>query len=197
VAGIGGDDAIGPALAGRMFERRIVFLHGSLDDRRAGDLAIALMALDAEGDDPIALHIDCSEGSLDGAFAVIDVIGLLEVPVHATCVGRVEGPVCGVLAICDHRRATMNTRFRLGAGDERFEGTVRDVAAHVERFRERLDRFVSGLADATGRPAATVAGDVAAGRHLDAEAALRYGLIDEVIDRPDAEVVPLIGPRAD
>jgi hypothetical protein len=93
----GADDAIRASLAGRMFERRAIFLHGALDDRAAGELAIALMALDAEGDGPIALTIDCADGTLDGALASIDTIDLLGVPVHATCVGRVEGPACGVL----------------------------------------------------------------------------------------------------
>jgi ATP-dependent Clp protease, protease subunit len=184
------DDEIRPTLAGRMFERRFVFLHGVLDDRRAGELAMALMALDAEGDGPIALQVDCAEGTLDGALALIDAIDLLGVEVHATCVGRVEGPACGVLAACDHRRASKNTRFRLSAPRERFDGNLADAATQLERYRSRLGRFVATIADATGRSAETVAEDVAAGRYLDAEGSLRYGLIDEVIDRPDARVVP-------
>jgi ATP-dependent Clp protease protease subunit len=186
----GADDAIRASLAGRMFERRAIFLHGALDDRAAGELAIALMALDAEGDGPIALTIDCADGTLDGALASIDTIDLLGVPVHATCVGRVEGPACGVLAVCDRRRASKNTRFRLCAPRERLDVAAHDTAVQLERLRSRLGRYVARLADATGRPSRSVADDVAGGRILDAEGALRYGLIDEIIDRPDADVVP-------
>ena len=191
------DGGLPGSLAGRMFDRRVVFLHGALDDRLAGELSIALMTLDAEGNGPISLHIDCAEGTFDGALAVMDVIDLLGVPVHATCVGRVEGPCCGVLAVCDHRRASMNTRFRLGAPRERFEGTVRDAAAQLEQLQARVARFVARLAGATGWPVERVADDVAAGRYLGADEALRYGLIDEVIDRPDAPVIPLPGRAGD
>jgi ATP-dependent Clp protease protease subunit len=187
------DDTIRSLLAVRMFDRRVVFAHGVLDDRAAGELAIALMTLDAEGDDPIELLIDCWDGTLDGALASIDTVDLLGVPVHATCVGRVEGPACGLLAVCDQRRATSNTRFRISAPHERFEGTTRDALAQLEELESRLGRFVARLADATGRPLRSVADDVAGSRLLDAEGALRYGLLDEVIDRPDAEIVPFRG----
>ncbi len=103
----------------------------------------------------------------------------------------------GVLAACDQRRATKNTRFRVSAPEERFDASFRDAAAQLERLRSRMDRFVARLADATGRSPETVADDVAAGRSLDAEGALRYGLLDEVIDRPDARVIPLPGRRPD
>src|SRR2546430_7030452 len=75
-----------------MFERRLVYVRAPLDDRRAGEVTAQLMTLDAEGDDPVSVLIDCADATLDGAFAVVDTIDLLGVPVHATCIGRVEGP---------------------------------------------------------------------------------------------------------
>jgi ATP-dependent Clp protease protease subunit len=175
----------------RSLERRQVFLRGPLDDDAAGQLAIALMTLDATGDGPISLHIDAAEGTLEGAFAVIDTIDLLGVPVYATCVGRADGPAAGVLAACDQRRASRSARIRLAAPSSSFHGSAARAEEWLRAHRDRVERYVQRLSEATGQPRERVEGDLAAERWFDAEEALRYGLLDEVIGRPPAEVVPL------
>ena len=54
-------------LRAQLFERRLLFLTGGLDDRAAGDIAAQLMTLDASGDEPVQLHVDSAGGSLDAA----------------------------------------------------------------------------------------------------------------------------------
>lgn len=179
------------ALRERMLERRQVFLRGPLDDAAGGQLAIALMTLDATGDDPISLHVDAAGGTLEGAFAVIDTIDLLGVPVHATCVGRADGPAAGVLAACDQRRASRSARIRLAAPSSSFQGSAAQAQEWLRAYRDRVERYVQRLSEATGQPRQRVEADLEAKRWFDAEEALRYGLVDEVIGRPPAEVVPL------
>ena len=52
-------------LRAQLFERRIVFLRGPLDDAVAGDIAAQLMTLDASGDEPVQLHVDSPGGPLE------------------------------------------------------------------------------------------------------------------------------------
>lgn len=177
-------------LVDSMFDRRILFLSGVLDDRKAGELAIAMMSL-GTSDEPITLHIDSPGGALDAALTVMDAIDTSSVPVHAMCSGRVEGSAIGVLAACARRRATGNAHFRLHVARDPFSGRASDAEEWLQRLRHRLERFVSRLSQATGQDEERVRADLEAGRHLDAEEALRYGLIDEVLGRPDAEVIPL------
>lgn len=179
------------SLTESMFERRVLFLSGDLDDRRTGDLAMALMALDAEGEEPITLRIDSSGGPLEASLSVMDTIDLLSVPVHATSSGRVEGSAIGVLAVCERRRASANARFRLGLPQDSFAGAATDAENWIRQHRDRLDRFVARLSEACGQPSERLHADIETGRYLDAEEALRYGLIDEVLGRRDADVVPL------
>jgi len=163
-----------------LFDRRVVLLSRRLDAETTNRAAAELMTLDALGDEPIELQIDCAEGELEAALSLMDVIDLVGVPVHATARGLVGGPAVGVLAVSTHRRATQHASFRLYEPKASFRGNAGDLAQWADHSLERSRLFCHRLAAAVHRPAEHVEADVAAGRFLSAEEALAYGLIDEI-----------------
>jgi ATP-dependent Clp protease, protease subunit len=163
-----------------MLSQRIVNLRGELDEQLAGQVAMELMSLDASGDEHITLYVDSAGGTLDAAFIVIDVIDLLGVPVHTTCLGRAEGAGVGVVAVSDHRFCSPHARFRLSEPVAEAHGRAQDMLRFAEQQRSQLDRFVTRLAGATGRPHEHVEADLASGLYLEAAQALEYGLVDEI-----------------
>ncbi len=167
-------------LRAQLFDRRIVFLRGPLDDANAGDVAAQLMTLDASGDEPVQLHVDSPGGALEPGFVLIDTVGLLGVTVQAVCVGRAEGTAVGVFAAAEHRRAAPHARFRLCQPDERVGGVAAELASWVAHRQRMLDDFHRHLASATGRPFEQVEADTGIGRYLTAEDAVEYGLVHEV-----------------
>jgi ATP-dependent Clp protease protease subunit len=167
----------------QLWDRRVVMLSGELDDISATAASTELMALDASGDDPVTLQVDCGGGSLTAALMVIDVVDLLGVPVHVRCAGRAEGPAVGIVAVAPLRSATPHARFRLGLPDSEFAGRADDVERAVREHQRQVEVFVRRLADATGRPFERVEADLERREYLDADAALAYGLIDQ-IERP-------------
>lgn len=167
-------------VSARLFDRRVVFLRGELDDRMAGQVVAQLMTLDATGDDVVDLHVDSAEGTLEAAFSVMDTIDLLGVPVHATCVGRAEGPAVGVVAVAERRRAAPHARFRLCEPRSSFEGRAADLERWARHRQAQLAGFVARLAEATGRPGEHLEADLCSGRYLDATEAVSYRLVDEV-----------------
>ena len=189
----GAGDRTGFTVQDRLFEQRILFLWGDLDDAAGAHLAAQLMTLDASGDDPVQLHIDSPGGTLEAAFCVIDVIDLLGVDVIATCVGQAAGPALGPLAVSHHRRATPHARFRLQGPVGEMTGHARDLDAWATHHRAQVDRFCERLAAAVRRPVDVVADDLASGRFLDAAQAVDYGLVDEVCGR-NARIYPMPGP---
>jgi hypothetical protein len=60
----------------KLFERRIVLVTGRLDADLAAEAAAALMTLDAIGDEPIELHVNSPDGTLESAFVLIDTLDL-------------------------------------------------------------------------------------------------------------------------
>ncbi len=187
------DRDLSEALAQRLFEQRVVVLHGTLDDMAATRVAAELMTLDAQGDSAVSVRIDCADGRLDLALTLMDVVELLGVPVRALCLGQVGGAALGVLAVCSHRAAMPSTRLQLREPPTRMEAAARNVAQWAQVRADERARFCSRLAAAVGKPVSTVADDLAAGLFMGAEDALAYGLLDEIC-RPDAEIRHMPGP---
>jgi ATP-dependent Clp protease, protease subunit len=180
-------------LSQRLFEQRVVLLHGALDDVTVSRVAAELMTLDAEGDAAVSLRLDCAAGDLSAALTLMDVIELLGVPTRALCLGQVGGAAVGILAVCSHRAAMPSTRFALREPRTHMEATARDVGYWAQLRADERERFCARVAAATGKSADEVAHDMDGALHMDSEEALAYGLIDEIC-RPDAEIHQLPGP---
>jgi ATP-dependent Clp protease protease subunit len=180
-------------LEGHLFDRRIVSLRGPLDHSTATRIASQLMTLDATGDDAVQLQLDSEGGSLEAAFAVIDVIDALGVPVHVTCLGRVEGSAAVVGAVCSRRLAMPHTRFRVSDPDVEFEARASQVASLVRYHREGFLRYHERLALATGRSLDAVTAACTEGRFMDSSEAIGFGLVDEIVRSQRAPIRSLPG----
>jgi len=195
LAGLSGSpSALSDVLGQRLFEQRVVLLHGPLNDLSVTRASAELMTLDADGDDPVTLRVDCGEGGLAHALTLMDVVELMGVPVRAFCLGQVGEGAVGVVAVCARRAALPNTRFTLR---EPVSGAVapvhvRNVAQWAELRADERDRFCTRVAVAAGRAVDEVRDDLVRGRFLGADEAVRYGLVDEVCG-PGADIKKLPG----
>jgi ATP-dependent Clp protease, protease subunit len=169
-----------PWLQEKLFERRIVFVTGRLDDAVAGHAAAQIVTLDASGDEPIDVVLSSADGTLEAAFVLIDVIDGARATVRVHCQGQVGGPAVGVAAAADQRTAAAHTTFRLSAPDAHVAGRPGEIAARSRQHRELLWRFQARVAKTTGRAVEDVADDMRRARYLDAREAVDYGLIDAI-----------------
>jgi ATP-dependent Clp protease protease subunit len=190
-----GPEPLSDIVARRLLAQRVVLLHSPLDDFSVTRMAAELMTLDAEGDDPVTLRVDCGEAALAPALTLMDVIELMGVPVRALCLGQVGSGAIGVVAVCAHRSAMPSTRFSLSEPVTSLEAHVRNVAQWAELRAGERQRFCARVGAATGQTPATVESDLERGRFMGSEEALGYGILDEVA-RPDAPVrhLPGTGP---
>ena len=168
----------------RLYARRSVWLPTVLDDEAANRVAVAVMALDAESDDPIELVINSPGGPLDAGLAVIDALDVLRAPVTTLCLGQAAGTAAAVLA-CGRggRRATPTARLCLRLGPAEFRGYASRVREDANQLLQRRDQLALRLAAATGQLPAVIAMDLDDGRFMTAEQAIGYGLVDELATR--------------
>ena len=176
----------------QLFDRRMLVVAGVLDEQRAGEVAAQLMTLDASGDGAITLQLDATCEGLDPAFTLIDTIDLLGVPVQATCIGRVEGPMVGVLAVAHRRAIAPHGRVHLCDPKATIGGSASDIERWAKYYADQLLRFQRRLAEATHRPLEQIEADMQAGRYFNAEEAVAYGIADEIA-RPTASIRRLPG----
>ena len=147
------------------------------------------MTLDAEGDDPVTLRVDCGEAALAPSFTLMDVIELMGVPGGRSASGRWRGR---------HRLvAVAPTGPPCRAPGSRCPsprpaaGHVRNVAQWAELRARNGGASAHAWAPPAGPPPRSRQ-DMKRGRFLGAEEAVGYGIVDEVC-RPDAAVTACRG----
>jgi ATP-dependent Clp protease, protease subunit len=167
----------------RLFEQRVVFLRGALEETTADDLIAQLLALDHERDDPITLLIDSPGGNTFGMFALHDVMVSLRSPVDTRCVGLAASAGAFLLATGTGTRsahANASVMFHQPWGGTGRRSAV-DIARQAEMFTATRRRKQAILAERTGQPYERIARDLDRDLWLTADEALAYGAIDEVI----------------
>ncbi len=165
----------------RLFESRILYLKGAIEDTDADALVAEMLALDAESDEDITLYVNSPGGIISGLFAIYDTIQLLRSKVNTRCVGMAASAAAVILASgTGTRSATENARIMIHQPLGGARGSARDIeiqAQNIVFLRERLNEI---LADKTGQPIERIREDTDRDFWLTAGEAKAYGLIDEV-----------------
>jgi ATP-dependent Clp protease, protease subunit len=167
----------------RLFERRIVFLRGALEETTADDLIAQLLVLDHKSDEDVTMIIDSPGGNTFGMFALHDVIVTMRSRVDTRCVGLAASAGAFLLATgTGVRSATANSRIMF---HQPWGGTGRrtaiDIAKQAELFTATRRRMQAILAERTGQSYERIERDIDRDYWLTAEEALEYGAIDEVV----------------
>lgn len=172
-------------LAERLLAQRIVLASGVLDDDAAGRLSAQLLALAAEGDDPVRLEMQNLRAELSAALSVMGVLDTARTPVHAYASGETNGAALGVLASCSRRSAYPNASFTLTEPRAQFGGSVTAVTEREQHVRRMTDSLFFRLAEVTGREVDEIRDDARHGRTFTVAEAIGYGLVTERVTRPE------------
>lgn len=168
----------------RLLKDRIIFLGSEITDDEA-NLVIAQM-LFLEADDPdkdIYLYINSPGGSVSAGLAIYDTMQYIKCEVNTICMGMAASMGAFLLAAGakGKRKALPNSEIMIHQPSGGARGQASDVKIHAEhiiRTRQKLNEI---LAERTGKSVEQVAVDTERDNYLSAEAALEYGLIDEII----------------
>ncbi|MGA0829814.1 MAG: ATP-dependent Clp protease proteolytic subunit [Nitriliruptoraceae bacterium] len=166
----------------RLFESRILFLKGPLEDDVADNLVAQLLALDAESPEDITLYVNSPGGIITGMFALYDSVHQLRSKVNTRCIGLAASAAAFLLCTgTGTRSATENARIMIHQPLGGARGTARDIeiqARNIVWMRERINEIMAGR---TGRPLEQIQRDTDRDFWMTAEEAREYGLIDEVV----------------
>ena len=165
----------------KLYENRILYLRGPIEDTVADTLVAQMMSLDADNDKDITLYINSPGGIVSGMFAIYDVMHLMNSKVHTVCVGMAASAAAFLLATASGTRAaTPNARimFHQPLGGARGQAIdIQIQAQQIVFLRERLNEI---LAERTGQSLERIQKDTDRDYWLSAQEAVEYGAIDEV-----------------
>jgi ATP-dependent Clp protease, protease subunit len=170
----------------RLFEERIVYLAGAVDDEAAHRITAQLLLLAA--DDPtrdITFYVNSPGGSVTAGMAIYDTMQLVTPDVATWAVGLAGsmGQFLLTAGAPGKRYALPHARILLHQPSASLGGTATDVTIRAGLFGEMKREIAELTALHSGQPVEAVTADSDRDRWFDAEQARAYGLVDHVAGR--------------
>ena len=171
-----------------LLENRIVFLDGPINDPVANLIVMKLLFLQSENrNQDIHLYINSPGGSVTATLAIYDTMQFLECEIATYCVGLAASGGASVLAggSKGKRFALPHSKMMIHQPYGQVGGQVSDIeilAQDILRTRQLLNEV---LAKHTGQPLERIEKDTERDRYLTAAEAKEYGLVDEVLMKPE------------
>ncbi len=171
-----------------LLENRVIFLVGEINFNSATRVIMQMLHLqNLKKDMPINLYINSPGGSVDDTLAIYDTMQYLNCPVATYCIGRAQSGGAIVLAagaegkrfILPHAKVMIHQPY---GG---VTGQTTDVLIQAEEILRSKRQINELLAKHTGKTADEVEADSERDRYFNAEEALAYGLVDEVVGKKD------------
>ena len=172
----------------RLLKDRIIMLTEDVNHVTASSIVAQLLFLESEDPDKeISFYINSPGGSITDGMAIVDTMRYIKCPISTICVGMAAS-MGAVLLVCGDkgkRFATTNSEIRINqpliSGGLSGQATeIKIHADHILRTRSRLNKLLS---EQTGQDLETIEKDTERDNYMLAEEALKYGLIDGILDK--------------
>lgn len=170
----------------RLLKERIIFLSGEINNEMADLIVAQLLFLEAEDPDKdIQIYINSPGGSVSSGFAIYDTIQYIKPDVSTICVGLAASMGAFLLA-----SGTKGKRYALPNADIMIhqplggtQGQAEDIRIQAEKILEIRKRINKILSEKTGQDIEIINRDTDRDYYLNAEEAVKYGLIDKVMEK--------------
>ncbi|MHB8188891.1 MAG: ATP-dependent Clp protease proteolytic subunit [Ferrimicrobium sp.] len=174
-----------------LLRERIIVLGTPIDDAIANLVCSQLLYLEYEDlDREISLYINSPGGEITGLFAIYDTMRFIRPDVSTFCFGQAASAAAVILAAGTpgKRYALPHARVLLHQPYGGVGGQATDIELQAKEILRMRDLLNEMLASATGQTVEKIASDTDRDFILEADQAVSYGIIDEVISTRDAVV---------
>ena len=170
----------------RLLKDRIILIGEEVSDHLANLIVAQLLFLESEDPDAdIYIYINTPGGSVTAGMAIYDTMQFIKPDVATICVGQAASMGALLLAAGSKgkRSALPHARILIHQPIGAVQGQATDVEIHAKeilRMRETCNKI---LAHHTGQNMKKIVSDTERDTFLDADQAMKYGLIDRVIKK--------------
>ncbi len=171
-----------------LLKERIIFLGTGIDDQVANVIVAQLLFLNHE--DPereIQMYINSPGGVIYAGLAIYDTMQMITNPISTLAVGVTAsfGTVLLTAGTKGRRFALPNATIHMHQPLGGAQGQATDIEIQAKQIL-RLKALLNGvMAKHTGQPLEVIERDLDRDYYLDAQQAVAYGLVDQVLQIPE------------
>lgn len=172
----------------RLLKDRIIFIGTPIDDYVANSVVAQMLFLASEDSEKdISLYINSPGGSVTAGMAIFDTMQFIKPQVSTICVGLAAsmGSLLLTAGAKGKRFALPNSEIMIHQPLGGVRGQASDIKIHAEWILKTRHKLNTIYAERTGQPLNRIEKDTDRDNWMSAEEAKEYGLIDDVILRPD------------
>ena len=171
----------------RLLKDRIIFLGEEINDVTANLVVAQLLFLAAEDPEKdINLYINSPGGSVTAGMAIYDTMQYIAPDVSTICIGMAASMGAFLLAggAKGKRYALPNAEFMIHQPLGGARGQATDIQIQAEQILKIKEKMNRMLSENTGKDFAQVCLDTERDNYMSAQEAKEYGLVDEVVKKP-------------
>jgi len=169
----------------RLLQDRIVFLGTQVNDEVANSIVAQLLYLqsvDPKAD--VSLYINSPGGSVTAGLAIYDTMQFISCDVATYCIGQCAsmGAVLLTAGAPGKRYALPNSRVMIHQPLAGMQGTAEEIMIHVKEYKLIKEKLNNILIKHSGRSMEEIKRDTDRDNFMSAEEAMKYGLVDQVVE---------------
>jgi ATP-dependent Clp protease protease subunit len=171
-----------------LLKERIIFLGTGIDDQVANVIVAQLLFLNHEDPEKeIQMYINSPGGVIYAGLAIYDTMQMISNPISTVAVGVTAsfGTVLLTAGTKGRRFALPNATIHMHQPLGGAQGQATDIEIQAKQIL-RLKALLNGvMAKHTGQPLEIIERDLDRDYYLDAQQAVTYGLVDQVLQVPE------------
>ncbi len=170
----------------RLLKERVVFIVGPVEDHMANLVVAQLLFLESENPNKdIHLYINSPGGAVTSGLSIYDTMQFINCDISTICIGQAASMGALLLAggTNGKRAALPHSRVMVHQPSAGFQGQATDISIHAAEVLELKRRLNEIMAKHTGQTVETIEKDLERDNFMSAEAAVKYGLIDTVLEQ--------------
>jgi len=169
----------------RLLKDNVIFAVGPIEDHMANLIIAQMLFLESENPSKdIYLYINSPGGSITSGLSIYDTMQFIKPDVSTICVGQAASMGAILLAGgAESKRFSLpNSRMMIHQPISGFQGQASDIDIHAKEVLKMKALVNSILSKHTGKTEKQIAKDTDRDNFMDAESALKYGLIDQILN---------------
>ena len=167
----------------RLMMDRILWVAGPVNDRMSTIVQAQLMFLDSVDNRDITMHIDSPGGSVKSGLSMVDLMSYIKSDIRTVNTGMAAsmGSILLGAGTKGKRSSLRFSKVMLHQSSGGFSGNIQDAEIDMIQWKEYNKILFELLGEYCGKKPEQVMEDATRDFWLNADAAVEYGIIDEVI----------------